>query len=285
MHIQRKDALDLDDMTAIATVGAHECLRSGITTIGDCSFSGAAATAAAATGLRAIVYLEVFGRDATALDRFHETRARVEHALSDRVRRRRLAARAVHVHDRGLPGLRGARASPGDALRRERRRARLARRRGRGLEPAGGVPRAAARARPGSACSPPRAARSRASMAAHCVHADAEEIELLATPRRRGRPLPALERLPRLRRRPARGAARGRCAGLDRDGQPRLDALARPLRGDPHRDRRRPGARRAARRAVRRRGARARDARRRPGARPGRPDRLARSRASRPTWP
>ena len=44
MHVQRKQALDFDDMVAIATVGAFECLRSGITTIGDCSFSGAAAS-------------------------------------------------------------------------------------------------------------------------------------------------------------------------------------------------------------------------------------------------
>ena len=85
IHIQRKEALDLDDMVAIATVGAHECLRSGITTVGDCSFSGAAATAAAATGLRAVVYLEVFGSDESALDRFHETKARIEPLLSDRL--------------------------------------------------------------------------------------------------------------------------------------------------------------------------------------------------------
>jgi cytosine/adenosine deaminase-related metal-dependent hydrolase len=86
MHIRRKAALGLDDMVAIATVGAHECLRSGITTIGDCSFSGAAATAAASTGIRAVVYLEVFGHDASALDRFHESHGRIEHLLSDRVR-------------------------------------------------------------------------------------------------------------------------------------------------------------------------------------------------------
>ena len=86
MHIQRKEALALGDMVAIATVGAHECLRSGITTVGDCSFTGAAATAAATTGLRAIIYLEVFGRDASALDRFHEMHARIEPLLSDRVR-------------------------------------------------------------------------------------------------------------------------------------------------------------------------------------------------------
>ena len=86
MHIQRKDALDFDDMTAIATVGAHESLRSGVTTVGDCSFSGATALAAASSGLRAIVYLEVFSIGADPLDRFHEAHARIEHAVSDRVR-------------------------------------------------------------------------------------------------------------------------------------------------------------------------------------------------------
>ena len=72
-------------MVAIATVGAHECLRSGVTTIGDCSFSGAAAIAAATTGLRAIVYLEVFSSDGPALERFHESHGRIETQLSDRV--------------------------------------------------------------------------------------------------------------------------------------------------------------------------------------------------------
>ena len=85
LHIRRKQALDFDDMVAIATVGAHECLRSGVTTIGDCSFSGAAAIAAAQTGLRAIAYLEVFSSDGPGLVRFHESRARIEHVLSDRV--------------------------------------------------------------------------------------------------------------------------------------------------------------------------------------------------------
>ncbi|HEX3291852.1 MAG TPA: amidohydrolase family protein [Gaiella sp.] len=86
LHIRRKERLELDDMRAIATVGAWDCLRSGITTIGDCSFAGAAAEAAAATGLSALVFLEVFGTDDAALDRFHENRARIEPVLSDRVR-------------------------------------------------------------------------------------------------------------------------------------------------------------------------------------------------------
>jgi len=86
MHVSRKSLLDFDDMRAIATDGAHECLRSGITTVGDCSFVGAAVEAAAETGLRAVVYLEVFGRDASALTRFEELRERVAPALSGRVR-------------------------------------------------------------------------------------------------------------------------------------------------------------------------------------------------------
>ena len=85
LHVRRKSLLDLDDMRAIATDGAHACLRSGITTVGDCSFAGVAAEAASATGLRAIVYLEVFGRDAGAMDRFTELRDRVEPMLSERV--------------------------------------------------------------------------------------------------------------------------------------------------------------------------------------------------------
>jgi 5-methylthioadenosine/S-adenosylhomocysteine deaminase len=86
MHVARKGLLDHDDMRAIATEGALECLRSGVTTVGDCSFSGVAVEAAAETGLRAIVYVEAFGRDASALDRFDDLRGRVEPGLSDRVR-------------------------------------------------------------------------------------------------------------------------------------------------------------------------------------------------------
>lgn len=84
-HVRRKELLDLDDMRAIARLGAWECLRSGVTTIGDCSFSGAAAEAAAEVGLAAVVFVEVFGHDASALDRFHEIRERIASALSDRV--------------------------------------------------------------------------------------------------------------------------------------------------------------------------------------------------------
>jgi 5-methylthioadenosine/S-adenosylhomocysteine deaminase len=87
VHVERKRRLDRSDMEAVARLGAAECLRSGVTTVGDLAFSGAAAHACAALGLRAIVYLEVFGDDAAdALRQFEEKHAYVESALSGRVR-------------------------------------------------------------------------------------------------------------------------------------------------------------------------------------------------------
>jgi cytosine/adenosine deaminase-related metal-dependent hydrolase len=78
-HIGRKRLLDLEGMLAVARLGAFECLRSGVTTVADYSFSGAAAKAAADAGLRAIVYLEVFAVPvAHAEEQWHEKRALVE---------------------------------------------------------------------------------------------------------------------------------------------------------------------------------------------------------------
>ena len=86
-HIERKARLEQADMEAIARLGAAECLRSGITTVGDLAFAGASAGACSDLGLRAIVYLEVFGRDASdAMRQFEEKRAYVTDALSERVR-------------------------------------------------------------------------------------------------------------------------------------------------------------------------------------------------------
>jgi cytosine/adenosine deaminase-related metal-dependent hydrolase len=87
LHVQRKQRIALADMEAIARLGALNCLRSGITTVGDCSFSGAAATACADLGLRATVYLEVFGPSAEAIsERFEPMGERIAGALSDDVR-------------------------------------------------------------------------------------------------------------------------------------------------------------------------------------------------------
>ncbi len=85
-HVERKRRLDRADMEAIARLGAAECLRSGITTVGDLAFSGASAHAVAELGLRAIVYVEVFGVEAAdALRQFETKREYVGPALSQRV--------------------------------------------------------------------------------------------------------------------------------------------------------------------------------------------------------
>ena len=73
-------------MVDIARLGAAECLASGITTVADASFSGAAAVACAELGLRAIVCLEAFGTAPEAvLAMVDEKRERIAGSLSERV--------------------------------------------------------------------------------------------------------------------------------------------------------------------------------------------------------
>ena len=87
LHVQRKARIALEDMEAIARLGGLNCLRSGVTTVGDCSFSGAAATACADLGLRGTIYLEVFGaNDEPIRERFEPMRERLAEAFSDDVR-------------------------------------------------------------------------------------------------------------------------------------------------------------------------------------------------------
>jgi len=180
LHIQRKAALDVGDMVAIATVGAHECLRSGITTVGDCSFSGAAATAAAATGLRAVVYLEVFGRDASALDRFHEAHARIEPLLSDRIQV------GISPHAPYTCTIEVYQACAALGLPQATHFAESAAERDWLVDGAGDwSPLAEFLVPPpgetGIRLLASEGLLSSSLMAAHCVHADGEEIELLAT--------------------------------------------------------------------------------------------------------
>ena len=86
VHIERKRRLDWDGFLSIARLGAAMCLESGITTVADASFSGAAAPACDELGLRAIVCLEIFGSDVAAgLAMFDRHRERVESSFSDRV--------------------------------------------------------------------------------------------------------------------------------------------------------------------------------------------------------
>ena len=86
LHVSRKRRLDWDDAHAIARLGAAECLRSGITTTADASFSGAAAPACRALGLRGLIALEVFGQGSERAEDFEAKRERVADAWSDLVR-------------------------------------------------------------------------------------------------------------------------------------------------------------------------------------------------------
>lgn len=87
LHVERKRRIAWEEFVSIAELGAAECLASGVTCVGDCSFSGAAALACATRGLRATVYLEVFGSEPTAvLEQFERSRERIAGTLSDRVR-------------------------------------------------------------------------------------------------------------------------------------------------------------------------------------------------------
>ena len=59
----RKSGLTWEDWVASATMGAAEAVAGGVTTIGDCTDSGAACQGAKTLGLRGIIYQEVFGID------------------------------------------------------------------------------------------------------------------------------------------------------------------------------------------------------------------------------
>ncbi len=87
LHIERKARLQWGDYLAIARLGATASLASGVTTVGDCSYSGAAAAACGELGLRATIYLEVFGSDVQgALEQFAAKRQRAEEHFSSLVR-------------------------------------------------------------------------------------------------------------------------------------------------------------------------------------------------------
>jgi 5-methylthioadenosine/S-adenosylhomocysteine deaminase len=79
-HMRRKRLLNDTDVLAIARCGALDALAAGVTTTADFSFSGASAVAAREFGLRAIVYLEVFGADSgVAAERYERLHASLGH--------------------------------------------------------------------------------------------------------------------------------------------------------------------------------------------------------------
>lgn len=57
------ERLEEEDYVASATFGAAEAVAGGVTTIGDCTPSGASLIAAKRAGLRGVIYQEVFGID------------------------------------------------------------------------------------------------------------------------------------------------------------------------------------------------------------------------------
>ncbi len=61
----RKAAFEEADWIASATLGAAEAVAGGVTTLGDCTDSGAAFFGAKALGLRGVIYQEVFGIEET----------------------------------------------------------------------------------------------------------------------------------------------------------------------------------------------------------------------------
>jgi cytosine/adenosine deaminase-related metal-dependent hydrolase len=71
--------LSAEDYEVAARWGAYECVRCGVTTIGDCAYTGeAVARAARAAGLRARIYQEVFGlEEATLPDTMKSLEARI----------------------------------------------------------------------------------------------------------------------------------------------------------------------------------------------------------------
>ncbi len=230
IHIERKDRLTLDDMVDIARLGAAESLRSGVTTVGDASYSGAAATACAELGLRAVVYLEVFGKTTEQLEsRFAANRDRIGGALSDRVRLGVSPHAPYSVSPELYAACLDAGPARGDAPRGEPRRGSLAALRRRALGVDGGGAAGSSRHK-----RDPHARRRRPARPEHHGGALRHRRRGGDRPARRARrgggALSALERLPRLRHRAADGDPRGRRPDGPRHRLARLDAVLRPVR-------------------------------------------------------
>jgi 5-methylthioadenosine/S-adenosylhomocysteine deaminase len=81
-----KSALDPDDWVASAVAGAAEAVAGGVTTLADCTDSGAALDGILAVGARGVIYQEAFGMDDTVTD------AEVLRRLDGAVRAHRLRA-------------------------------------------------------------------------------------------------------------------------------------------------------------------------------------------------
>ena len=238
---RRKSQLADGDMLALARRGVLDSLAAGITTTADYSFSGAAATAAAELGLRAIVYLEVFALDPREAERqYTDKRAGLEETPLVRIGISPHAPYTCSLEvyrwclSLGIPVGTHLAESANENEWLEH-----------GAGPLQGI---------APMLVPPTGKRAVASLepvlgpdllCAHCVEVDDSGDRAARRTRRAGRALPALERAARLRRRAARRAPRRRREGGARHRLAGLDALLRRLRGDAGRDLRRPGPRKA----------------------------------------
>lgn len=68
LTVVRRDVLTTDDLLDASRLGVHEALRAGVTTLADCSASGAPLRALVEAGVRGRVYLETFGPDPRQAD-------------------------------------------------------------------------------------------------------------------------------------------------------------------------------------------------------------------------
>ena len=180
LHVTRKRRLLDGDAVAIARLGAAECLRTGITTLADASFTGAAAPACAELGVRAIVHLEVFGDDpGAALERFDALRETVAGSLSDRVR----LGISPHAPYSTSADVYAACAGLGLPLATHLAESEAEHEwllHGTGaMAEAEGIPIAPSR-RTGVRLLAEHGVLTSSVLAAHCVHVDAEEVALLA---------------------------------------------------------------------------------------------------------
>ena len=87
----RKTALTAEDWIASATWGAAEAVAGGVTTIGDCTDSGAACDGALAFGMGGIIYQEVFGIDES------QSVAAIIQDLREKVKRLNQKAAGTHL--------------------------------------------------------------------------------------------------------------------------------------------------------------------------------------------
>ncbi len=248
--------LDKPDFAVSALWGAFEAARCGITSFGDTAYDGlAVARAAAAAGLRARVYQEVFGLDDSTLPRTMERYEEVMTRLRDEIATAPRDAAGVPLVEAGV----SPHAPYTVSARLYREAARFARRAGlrlathvaessaevqvlaRGSGPIAKAYRVA-QLWTGASWTPPRmrpveyvaaaGALSPDTLVIHAVEVDAAEIAVARRERRGRGSLPALQRPPALRR----GAGGRTAAGRGHRGvghrQPGLQRLPGHVRGD-----------------------------------------------------